>query len=90
MGETMVYDFEKQFDKIENRLWDVFKHNNDFSSAIIEALTIGRNSLKCKNILVYHQSERHNDLFSIDEISSEEKEEIVRALLETEQDSRYV
>jgi two-component system NtrC family sensor kinase len=90
MGETMVNEVEKKFEKIENRLWDVFKHNNDLSSAIVESLTIARDCMNCKNILVYHQSDSHNDLFCIESISPEEKEEIIQVLLETDQEKRFV
>jgi len=79
---------ESQIEIIENRLWDVFRQQNDLSKAIIECLQIAQKSSQAKNILVYHQSNLYSNLYAIDQIANEEKEEFIQSLADVAQQQK--
>jgi two-component system, NtrC family, sensor kinase len=76
----MIYDIEKHYDKIEAKLWSVFSHNTDISSAMLECITITKDLLHINNLFVINHYHEHLEFFSLETIPQAERDEILSHL----------
>jgi two-component system, NtrC family, sensor kinase len=76
----MVDDLSKQYEALDEKLWNVFLHASDISSAIHECLSIIRKSINVINVAIIKKQNKQFEFYFENEITPHRKDEIVKEL----------
>ena len=76
----MIDEFGKEFAQLEEKLWDVFLHASDISSAVQECLSIIKSYVDVSNVAIIKKQNKQFEFYLENELTPHQKEEIVKTL----------
>lgn len=76
----MVFDVDKQLEKIESKLWNIVSHSNDLPNAIIGCFTIASDLLPVDNVILVNHYQNYQEVFTLNPIDGKEKNLLLQRL----------